>query len=447
MAIIHRLQAAAELLGRYGRAWRHAWQHRDELTPPPHTRDEAEFLPAALALQAEPTSPTGRWVARIIVAGVFGVLAWAFLGHSEIIVNAGGRIVPRGQSKTVAALETARVRALYVEEGQTVHAGDLLVELDTRLSDGEQLAAEQARAQAELQVARASALLKALDTGRAPVLPNLSGADPTRLSTAQRHLQDQWSDLQARLARLDAEIRRSSAELPLATQRAQDYAELARSRDVPQHAWIEKEQARLELQGQLAGARAQRAALVTELRTTTQNSRLEAQRQFDTAQAEARRAQSHGELLRVTAPVDGTVHQLAAHTVGGIVPAAQPLMQIVPAQADVELEVMVENRDIGFVHEGQPAQVKLDAYDYTRFGSVPATVRQVARDAVQDEHRGPLYPVRLTLERRSLTVHGREAPIGPGLSGSAEIVTGERRLIDYVLSPLLRHGRESLHER
>ena len=76
-----------------------------------------------------------------------------------------------------------------------------------------------------------------------------------------------------------------------------------------------------------------------------------------------------------------------------------------------------------------------------------ATVRQVARDAVQDEHRGPLYPVRLTLARRSLTVDGHEAPIGPGLSGSAEIVTGERRLIDYVLSPLLRHGHESLHER
>ncbi len=149
----------------------------------------------------------------------------------------------------------------------------------------------------------------------------------------------------------------------------------------------------------------------------------------------------------MTAPVDGTVHQLAAHTVGGIVPAAQPLMQIVPAQADVELEVMVENRDIGFVREGQPAQVKLDAFEYTRYGSVPATVRQVARDAVQDEHRGPLYPVRLTLARRSLTVDGHEAPIGPGLSGSAEIVTGERRLIDYVLSPLLRHGHESLHER
>lgn len=447
MALTHRLQAAAELLARYGRAWRHAWQHRDELTSPPHTRDEAEFLPAALALQAEPTSPTGRWVARLIVVGVFGTLAWSLLGHSEIIVNAGGRIVPRGQTKTVAALEIARVRALHVEEGQAVRAGDLLVELDTRLSDGDLQAAEQTRAQAELQIARAGALLQALDAGRAPVLPDLPGADPERLLTARRHLQDQWADLQARLARLDAEIRRCNAELPLATQRAQDYAELARSRDVPQHAWIEKEQARLELEGQLAGARSQRTALVTELRTTTQNARLDAQRQLDAAQAEARRAQAHGELLRVTAPVDGTVHQLAAHTVGGIVPAAQPLMQIVPAQADVELEVMVENRDIGFVREGQPAQVKLDAFEYTRYGSVPATVRQVARDAVQDEHRGPLYPVRLTLARRSLTVDGHEAPIGPGLSGSAEIVTGERRLIDYVLSPLLRHGHESLHER
>ena len=108
MALIHRLQAAAELLARYRQAWRHAWQHRDTLTPPPHTRDEAEFLPAALALQAEPTSPTARWVARLIVLGVVGVLAWALLGHTEIIVNAAGRIVPRGQSKTVAVLVDVR---------------------------------------------------------------------------------------------------------------------------------------------------------------------------------------------------------------------------------------------------------------------------------------------------------------------------------------------------
>ena len=207
MSLRHRLQAWGELLGRYRRAWAQAWSHRRELTPPAHTAEEAEFLPAALSLQARPVSPSGRWTARLLMLLVLALVAWSVIGRTDIVVNAQGRIVPRGQTKTLAAVETARVHALHVEEGRVVKAGDLLVELDTRLSDSEGRRAAQALAQAQAQVERATALLAALERpgAGAPRLAPLSALDPLQQRLAEQHLQDQWSEYRSRLARLEAD--------------------------------------------------------------------------------------------------------------------------------------------------------------------------------------------------------------------------------------------------
>ncbi|MEY2875041.1 MAG: hypothetical protein RLZZ373_2412, partial [Pseudomonadota bacterium] len=243
------------------------------------------------------------------------------------------------------------------------------------------------------------------------------------------------------------EIRRYSQELPLVAQRARDFAELAQTRDVSRHAWMEKEQARLDLEGQIADLGRQKTALTAELRKSAQDTRTEASRQAAAAQQEVRKGRVRGDLLRLTAPVDGTVQQLAVHTVGGVVSPAQPLMQIVPKQTTVEMEAFLENRDVGFVKEGQTARIKIDAFEYTKYGTLDATVGHVSRDAIQDEKRGPIYAVKLVLHRPVLQVAGEAVPITAGMSGSVEIKTGSRRLIEYVLSPLVQHTRESLRER
>jgi hemolysin D len=453
MSLRHRIEAWGALVGRYRQVWGHFWGQRDTLTPPALTSltaDEAEFLPAALSLQAQPVSPAGRWVARILMLLVLALVAWSVIGRTDIVVNAQGKVIPNGRTKTVGALEVARVQALHVEDGQVVRAGELLIELDPRLSDTEQDKAQGEFQAATLQRERAAALLAALDSGQPPNLPTvpaLADLDPDRLQMTRQHLQDQWRDHTARMARLDGELRRYGQELPLVAQRARDYAELAQTRDVSRHAWMEKEQARLDLEGQIADLRHQKTALTAELRKSAQDQRTEATRLAAAAQQEVRKGRVRGDLLKLTAPVDGTVQQLAVHTVGGVVSPAQPLMQIVPKQTRVEMEAFIENRDVGFVKEGQTAQVKIDAFEYTKYGTLEATIAHVSRDAIQDEKRGPIYAVRLVLTRPVLLVQGQAQPITAGMSGSVEIKTGSRRLIEYVLSPLVQHVRESLHER
>lgn len=443
----HRAEAYLDLWRRYRSVFGHFWKIRHQMSLPTFEPHEAEFLPAALAIEAKPVSPAGRWVARILMILIAAIVIWAVVGRVDIIVNAEGKLIPSGYSKTIASVDVASVRALHVEEGQAVKAGDVLIELDSRETDSQQDKAKSDRWTSTLQAFRSRALLAALDRGTLLHLKPTADVPAEQLQAADAHVQDQWRDYLAKRARLESDIRRYREELPLATRRASDFAALANTGDVSQHDWLEAEQARIELARQLDSAREQQTALTTETRKDAQNELAEAERTRAESVQDERRASVHSELLRLTAPVDGTVQQLTVHTVGGVVPAAQPLMQIVPKDHHLEMEAFVENKDVGFVHDGQPAEVKIDAFEYTKYGTIAGLVSHVSRDAIQDDKRGLIYSVRVMLSRATIMVDGSTAKFEPGMSGSVEIKTGDRRIIEYVLSPLIKHRHESLHER
>jgi len=170
----------------------------------------------------------------------------------------------------------------------------------------------------------------------------------------------------------------------------------------------------------------------------------------------------------LTAPVDGVVQQLAVHTVGGVVTPAQQLAVVVPSDAVLEVEAKVSNRDIGFVHLGQEAQIKVDTFNFTRYGLLHGKVLSVSRDAIVREVPGDTkkdntdgadstssepkgqelsYAARVSLDRTQIEVDGGFANLSPGMAVTVEIKTGSRIVISYLLSPLLRYAHESMHER
>ncbi len=447
MSAGHRLAAYADLFKRYAAVLRHSWRHRAAMSGPVLSEDEAAFLPAALALQERPVSPTLRVTARVLMLLVACVLLWAIFGRVDIIVNAAGKIIPSGNSKTIASVDVAAVRGLHVREGQAVKAGELLVELDSRGPDAERDRAAGDAVAAALQVARSRALIGAVDSLALPKLVAPPAASAAQREEAQGHLDGQYAAFRTRLAHIDGEIARYAQALPLAAQRAADYRALADTRDVAEHAWLEKEQARIDLAGQLASARSERAALLAQTRKDAYDALAEGARVAAASGQDARRAGARGSLLRLTAPVDGTVQQLKLHTVGGVVPAAQALMQIVPRQGRLEIDAVLENRDVGFVQEGQAVAIKVDAFDFTKYGTVPAVVSSVSRDAVEDDKKGLVYAVRITLRQPAIVIDGRVVPLSAGMAVRAEIRTGTRRVIEYVLSPLVQHQKEALHER
>ncbi len=458
MSSRYRLATYRELLIRYREVFTHFWRLRKSLDGGLFNEDEADFMSPALSLQEKPVSSTARLTARLLMALVAVALLWSTFGHIDIIVNATGKIIPSGRVKTIASVDTASVRALHVTEGQQVKAGDVLVELDARETNADRDKALGDQSDAVLEVVRAKALIAAIEGGR---MPQLSGLDfqqteghldipPAKWRAEQLHVESLYGDYLAKLKRIEGDIARYSEALPLATQRADDYRSLLQDHDVARHAWLEKEQARIDLEGQLADARNQRVSLITETRRTAYDQLTEGSRIAAASLQDAVRADSHSKLLQLTAPVDGTVQQLNVHTVGGVVQAAQPLMEIVPAENSVEVEAFLENKDVGFVHEGQVAEVKIDTFEYTKYGTIPARVTHVSRDAVQgdkDEKKGLLYTIKVMLNKSTMRVEDKVMPLTAGMSVDVEIKTGERRIIEYVLSPLIEHQREALHER
>lgn len=150
---------------------------------------------------------------------------------------------------------------------------------------------------------------------------------------------------------------------------------------------------------------------------------------------------------KLVSPIDGTVQQLAVNTIGGVVTSAQPLMVIVPKNRELIAEVKLLNKDLGFVYEKQNASVKVDAFNFTKYGLINGEIMSISEEAIEDENLGLFYSTRVKLSENKINIDGKWVNLSPGMTVAVEVRTGQRRLIEYFLSPILRHKQESIKER
>jgi len=438
---------------------------------------EHEFLPAALEVQESPPSPLGRTILWTIMLLLASAVAWACIGKVDIVAVAPGKIIPGGRSKVIQPLEIGTVRTIHVEESQPVHEGDVLIELDATSTDADQERIREELLTAELEQVRAQALDLALEHGghMPEALPWPAGAGADMIAIYDKWIQGQLREHQARQAALNDDIQSREAELsatratidklertlPLITERVASLSKLAAKGMAARAAFLELEQRRIEteqdlvtarervkgIQAAISQRRQQRSAAAAEFMNTALKQAAEAERRVRVLRQELVKAKRRSRSQILTAPVSGVVQQLAVHTLGGVVTPAQPLMVIVPQDHDIEVEAMIVNKDIGFVHVGQDARVKVDAFPFTRYGIVDAELRTVSLDAIADEKQGLVYSARVALKENAIAVGDKQVNLVPGMTVAVEIRTGERRLIEYFLSPLMQYVDESLRER
>lgn len=458
-----------ELWVRYKAVFKAAWEHRAELAGPKRLADETAFLPAALSLQETPVHPAPRRLAWIIMTLFVLALVWSIFGQVDIVAVAPGRIIVSDRTKVIQPLEDSVVKRVLVRDGDRVQAGQLLIELDPTMASADKASVQEQLKAAVSEEQRTGALLAGLSTGQVPRMGKSSDA------ATRTQLESEWQDIQAKLAKLDAEIARRQAEMatvkeaiakleetvPMARAREADFKRLVDQGYISGHATQDKTRERIELERDLATQRArlmESQAMLRESEQARAAFRAETTRQLTDRNAQAAtrhqqfsadhsKASQRERLTQLTAPVDGIVQQLAVHSVGGVVTTAQPLMIVVPDSPTVTAEVTIANQDIGFVNAGQIATVKLDTFTYTRYGTVEATVAVVTADAVTDEKKGSYYPAILTLSQKDMDIDGKRVTLSPGMTLTAEIKTGKRRVIEYLLSPVQRAGSESLRER
>ncbi len=452
---------------------------------------ELAFLPAALEIAETPPSPVGRAVGATIIAIFCLALLWATLGKVDIVATAEGKIVPSGRTKLIQPFETGIVRAIHVHDGQHVKAGQLLIELDPTMTVAEQDHLKGDLVAAQLDVARLKAVLSDGDDPLASFRPP-EGATAEQIEMHRQFLISQTSEQRAKLSELDrqtsqkdaerrtvlANIAKLQATIPLLQERVDTRKYLSDKGLGSKMTYLTEDQ---ELVGQqqdlaieqtkmeeavaaLATLKETREKTAAEFRRTTYDELAKAEQKAAGIAKDEIKAARRTQLQELTSPVDGVVQQLAVHTVGGVVTPAQPLAVIVPLDSQLEIEATLANDDIGFVHEGQDVEIKVHAFNFTRYGLIRGRVLSVSSDAVQrdgtadrahDASKGEgqpaaenlVYMARISLDRHTMNADGRAVDLGPGMAVTAEVKTGARRIIGYLLSPVAKYEHDVLRER
>lgn len=458
-------------------------------------KDELAFLPAALEIVETPPSPIGRAIGATIVALFVVALIWAIFGHVDIVASASGKVMPSGRVKLIQPFETGVIRAIHVHDGQSVKAGDLLIELDPTMTAAEQEHIRSDLIAAQLDVARLRAALSDNDDPQSQFRPP-AGANELLIAMQRQFLTRQTEEYRSKLSSLDrqraqkeaerdtiaATISKLEADEPIIRQRVEIRKNLADRELGSKLTYLEIfqlltenqkdaaiQQSRLdEANAALAAVIQTRAQAVAEFHRTLFGELAEAERKAAGLAGDLVRAEQRTKLQILTTPVDGVVQQLSVHTVGGVVTPAQQLAVVVPSDATLEVEAMISNRDIGFVHVGQDAQIKVDTFNFTRYGLLHGRVLNVSPDAIvrdlpQDKSKDRAadagstssepkdqqlnYAARVSLDRTKIPVEDTLADLTPGMAVTVEVKTGSRRIIGYLLSPLLKYQQEALRER
>ncbi len=458
-------------------------------------REELAFLPAALEIVETPPSPIGRSIAITIGVLFCAALVWSWWGTVDIVASATGKIVPSGRTKVIQPFETGVVRAILVQDGRAVKAGDVLVELDPTVNAAERDHLQNDLLAEQLNAARLRGALAATGDLEADFVAP-AGADPVLVSTQRQLLLNQVNEHRAKIASLARQQAQKEAEqatigvtiqklemmIPVVQQRVDIRKTLMEKELTSKITYFEVLQLLVEQQGELsvqkshlheaeaavAAIRETRGQAVAEFRKSLSDELAKAEQKANGLMQDLIKAERRTTLQRLTAPVDGVVQQLAIHTVGGVVTPAQALMVIVPNDSRLEIEAMVSNRDIGFIHTGQEAQIKIDTFNFTRYGLLRGEVLNVSQDAIirdqpqdrsgerrqgsQNDSSEPKgqelnYSARISLDRTKMQVEERMVDLSPGMAVTVEIKTGTRTILSYVLSPLLRYQKEVLRER
>ena len=394
---------------------------------------------------------------------------WLFVGEVDEVAVARGKVIPVGNVKMVQSPNKGVIKELYVKEGDFVEQGQTLLLLDTTKTQADVDQLRKQVAYYDMTVKRLQAEMND-EVFVPPVSDDLDKKDvEAQLALFQSRRVKLAADQEknaATIAQEQAAIQSAMATqqkyfsmLEVAKEKEARLEELYRTDAVSYFQLLEARQTRVDYQksaeavteeiakerAKLAEAMDNQATTDSAYRQETMTQLVEAKKELNTYQEELTKATETNAQSVITAPVSGRVNQLAVHTVGGVVSEAQSLMMVVPDDAFMEVEVYADNKDIGFIEVGQEAEVKVETFNFQKFGMVNAEVMEISPDAIedpQDKDKDKKYRLYLSVEKDDSGI-----TVQPGMNVTAEIKIKKKRIIDFFLDPFRQYQDEALRER
>jgi adhesin transport system membrane fusion protein len=430
----------------------------------------------------KPLNDLGRWYGglngpqRLVTTCALGLvlfIGWAAFAPVDEVTRAEGKVIPSSKGQIIQASEPSTVRALLVKGGQSVKKGELLVQLDDTEASSQLGQIEAEGRSLEVRAARLGQESRGDNFGCPPQIQATSPQDCA--NEQQLHdvrTQALNSERSAALATVEqrrhdlAEAQSTGASLrsslALAKQQVAMLEPLAAKSIVPQTELLTARRDVADLTGKAAAsdqaasraiaaiqeAQAQAASTVFKYRQEAMDEANQLTAKLAVNRESSRGAEGKFNRNELRSPVDGIVNDVQVTTRGGFVNAGQKIMEVVPIGERLYVEARVKPKDIAFITMNQPALVKITAYDFSIYGGIPGHVVQVGADTTYDEQaKEAYYTVVVETDRAYLTAHGRPLPITPGMICSADIITGRKSILDYLLKPVLKTKYEALHER
>ncbi|WP_413711655.1 HlyD family type I secretion periplasmic adaptor subunit [Rhizobium sp. Rhizsp82] len=469
----------------------------------PATRSDHEFLAPALEVLETPPSPIKMALITVICAFTATALIWSYLGKIDIIATGQGKIQPTGRVKVVQPLLTGKVTSLPPQNGTLVHAGEVLLKIDPTDALADEREASKSLASLEGEIQRRHTVISYVRAhATLDHLPSIAWAADADHEVEQREdaaLQGDLDQHYATMASLLAQMHQKEVErdrLRITLDAQQSLVDTLKSRVEMRSSLVSKRAGTLASvmdatealkeqatqfavqQGQLAEAEAAIDVLARERDRTHSafiNDQLsqvsDAERKADEVEQRLAKAKNILDQMTLRSPVDGIAQMSTVTSLGQVVTGGQEVLRIVPEDGDLELEVYMPNKDIGFIKVGQEAVVKLEAFPFTRYGTLSAQVMKVARDAIPEPDaarregdggvsrsseavfggaeriQNLVFPVTLRLADKQVHADGASVDLSPGMAATAEVRTGQRRILEYVFSPLVEVAEEAMHER
>ena len=433
---------------------------------------EKEFLPAVLEVTEMPPSHAARLLTYVIMLIFTVLILWSILGKIDIIATSAGKLMPASNIKTIQTLTDSEIEEIYVQEGQYVKEGQDLIKFNQTEVLANINRVENEMEALEIAISRLKALLSDDPEKNFSYNPDI---DEYLIKMHTDLLKSQMTEKAAKIEVLNGQITKAEKEkdtiqadltrieklLPSVQERIEKKKILVDKKLLARLTFLEQEEELTNLQEQ----RNVQAKKMAETEANIESLKKE-QRQYlaefdknvmqELTESREKLASYQQELIKyqealkrtiVKAPLSGYVQQLVYHTKGGVVETAKPIMNLVPEDYKLEAEVQILNKDIGFVRPEQDVEIKIDSFPFTKYGTIKGKVRNISGDAIQDEKLGLVFNARLTLFDNKIKADGQIIQLKPGMSVTAEIKTGKRRVIEYLLSPVMKYLNESMRER
>ena len=445
-----------------------SWLKRDRL--------QYEFLPAAEEIVETPAAPLGALVVWLVALLLVVALAWSYFGRIDIVAVANGKISTEGSTKVIQPAVSGVVTSINVHEGQRVKKGETLLALDKTTAEKDVATVNQSlnTAQVERDILRrlavgsntddiinnadlpdeTKAMLRQFASSQTALSAARQQAVNSTISNYQQQLQfNQQAKHQLETNAQNLKNRKAEIEKQLPNVNPVDKLRLQNElSNIDQRitsadsAVLGQNQQLLQSQSALTQAQNQSQTQIAETNSAFNNQIITAEKRIIELENNLVKAKQILAQTTITAPVDGTVLSLTVKTIGGVVNAGQQLAQIVPEKAPLYVDAALDNQDVGFVKPGQRVVVKVATYPFQRYGYLEGTVENISPDAIQDDKKGLIYKAKIKLNDDKSSKQN-QLKLLPGMSVSAEITTGQRRIIEFFLDPLMTKADESLKVR